>query len=51
MHYAAGRETALHGVDAVYGIRGFASELVRGAADGGVADTKFFESSTRQANT
>lgn len=44
MHYEAGREMASQGVDVLFGVRGMASEIVRGAKETGM-DARFFEDS------
>src|SRR6266852_1857680 len=45
MHREAGREIARLGIDALWGVRGLAKEIVAGAAEEGIADPAFFESS------
>jgi len=50
LHRAAGREIAQTGVDVLWGVRGLARELVAGAAEAGISQTKFFESSDDAAN-
>lgn len=49
MHYEAGYEIARAGVDAVWGVRGMAQELVRGAKEAGVKEARFFESAEEAA--
>lgn len=45
LHREAGREIARLGVDVVWGVRGLAQELVAGAEEAGLAETRFFNSS------
>lgn len=45
MHRAAGREIAALGIDVLWGVRGMAEEIVAGAAENGIAETAFFETS------
>src|SRR5882672_4696050 len=45
MHRQAGREIAEFGIDVLWGVRGLAAEIVSGAAEKGIAQTAFFESS------
>ncbi|HMG72778.1 MAG TPA: UDP-N-acetylmuramoyl-tripeptide--D-alanyl-D-alanine ligase [Pyrinomonadaceae bacterium] len=45
MHRQAGREIAELGIDVLWGVRGLAAEIVSGAAEKGIAETAFFESS------
>ena len=45
MHRQAGREIAELGIDVLWGVRGLAAEIVSGAAEKGIAQTAFFESS------
>ena len=49
LHLDAGREIAGAGVDVVWGVRGLAQQLVKGAAEAGVTHTRFFESSDEAA--
>jgi len=42
LHRDAGREMANYGVDTLWGVRGLAKEIVAGAAEAGVRDTRFF---------
>jgi UDP-N-acetylmuramoyl-tripeptide--D-alanyl-D-alanine ligase len=49
LHRAAGREIAETGVDALWGVRGLASEITAGANDAGLAQTRFFDSSEQAA--
>ena len=45
LHREAGREIGRAGVEAVWGVRGLAAQLVEGAKDAGVTETRFFETS------
>jgi UDP-N-acetylmuramoyl-tripeptide--D-alanyl-D-alanine ligase len=49
LHHQAGKDIAQTGIEALWGVRGLAAELVRGAADGGVRDTRFFQDSSAAA--
>jgi UDP-N-acetylmuramoyl-tripeptide--D-alanyl-D-alanine ligase len=49
LHRQAGIDIAKAGVDVLWGIRGFAKEIVAGAVSGGLSVTRFFESSTEAA--
>lgn len=49
MHREAGHEIAQLGIDVLWGVRGFASHIVAGARDEGMAATRFFESSDEAA--
>jgi UDP-N-acetylmuramoyl-tripeptide--D-alanyl-D-alanine ligase len=49
MHRQAGREIAELGIDVLWGVRGLAAEIVSGAAEKGIAETAFFESSDQAA--
>lgn len=49
LHYEAGREIAKAGVELVWGVRGLAAELVKGAAEAGVPETRFFSDSIAAA--
>ncbi|MFN2530294.1 MAG: UDP-N-acetylmuramoyl-tripeptide--D-alanyl-D-alanine ligase [Pyrinomonadaceae bacterium] len=49
LHREAGREMAREGIHVVWGVRGFGREIVAGAAEAGVAETRFFESSADAA--
>jgi UDP-N-acetylmuramoyl-tripeptide--D-alanyl-D-alanine ligase len=49
LHRDAGREIADLGIEVVWGVRGLASEIVKGASAAGVSWTAFFESSTAAA--
>ena len=50
LHRAAGREIAETGVNVLWGVRDLAREIVRGAEEAGVSQTRFFESSDDAAN-
>jgi UDP-N-acetylmuramoyl-tripeptide--D-alanyl-D-alanine ligase len=45
LHREAGREIAQLGVDVLWGVRGLAKELLVGAEEAGLRETRFFESS------
>jgi UDP-N-acetylmuramoyl-tripeptide--D-alanyl-D-alanine ligase len=45
LHRAAGREIAEAGVDVLWGVRGLGTEIVAGANEAGLAETRFFDSS------
>jgi UDP-N-acetylmuramoyl-tripeptide--D-alanyl-D-alanine ligase len=45
MHREAGREIAQLGIDVLWGVRGLAAEILSGAAEQGISETAFFESS------
>ena len=49
MHREAGREMARLGIDALWGVRGLAREMVGSARDAGLASALFFESSDEVA--
>ena len=49
LHNEAGRETAGHGINMLWGVRGLAKEIVAGARDAGLAAVRFFESSEEAA--
>jgi len=49
MHRAAGRDIAASGVNAIWGVRGLAKEIVDGAAEAGLTATRFFNSSDEAA--
>jgi UDP-N-acetylmuramoyl-tripeptide--D-alanyl-D-alanine ligase len=49
LHRDAGREIGRAGVDVVWGVRGLARELVAGAKESGVSETRFFETSDEAA--
>ncbi len=50
LHRAAGREIADTGVNALWGVRGLAKEIVAGANEAGLSQTKFFDSSEEAAS-
>ncbi|HZJ46191.1 MAG TPA: UDP-N-acetylmuramoyl-tripeptide--D-alanyl-D-alanine ligase [Pyrinomonadaceae bacterium] len=50
LHKQAGRDIATIGIDILWGIRGLAREMVAGANERGLSNTKFFESSSDAAN-
>ncbi|HEX5890885.1 MAG TPA: UDP-N-acetylmuramoyl-tripeptide--D-alanyl-D-alanine ligase [Pyrinomonadaceae bacterium] len=45
LHRAAGREIAETGVNVLWGVRGLAKEIVAGAQEAGLSETRFFNSS------
>lgn len=45
IHYETGRQIAEIGVDKIYGVEGFAQNLLAGARDAGVGDVEFYENS------
>jgi UDP-N-acetylmuramoyl-tripeptide--D-alanyl-D-alanine ligase len=45
LHRAAGREIAETGVNVLWGVRGLAKEIVAGAREAGLSETRFFNSS------
>lgn len=49
LHREAGHEIAESGVNVLWGVRGLAKEIVAGAADAGIAATRFFASSDEAA--
>jgi UDP-N-acetylmuramoyl-tripeptide--D-alanyl-D-alanine ligase len=49
MHRQAGREIARLGIDALWGVRGLAKEIVAGAEGEGITSTRFFESAQEAA--
>jgi UDP-N-acetylmuramoyl-tripeptide--D-alanyl-D-alanine ligase len=50
LHRAAGREIADTGVNVLWGVRGLAEEIVAGANQGGLSQTRFFASSEEAAS-
>lgn len=50
LHRQAGREIGHAGVDVLWGVRGLASELIQGASEVGLTETRFFESSEEAAS-
>ncbi|HEY2963029.1 MAG TPA: UDP-N-acetylmuramoyl-tripeptide--D-alanyl-D-alanine ligase [Pyrinomonadaceae bacterium] len=49
LHRASGREIAATGVNVLWGVRGLAKEIVAGAKEAGVSQTRFFNSSAEAA--
>jgi UDP-N-acetylmuramoyl-tripeptide--D-alanyl-D-alanine ligase len=49
LHRETGREIARAGIDMVWGVRGLASEIIKGANELGLAETSFFETSDEAA--
>jgi UDP-N-acetylmuramoyl-tripeptide--D-alanyl-D-alanine ligase len=49
LHREAGREIGRLGVNVVWGVRGLGAEIVAGAQDAGLAETRFFETSEEAA--
>lgn len=49
LHRAAGREIAETGVNLLWGVRGLAKEIMAGAQEAGLSDTRFFDSSEEAA--
>ena len=49
LHYEAGREIARAGVNVLWGVRGLASQMIAGAQEVGLAETRFFETSDEAA--
>jgi UDP-N-acetylmuramoyl-tripeptide--D-alanyl-D-alanine ligase len=49
MHREAGREIARAGIDVLWGVRGLAREIIDGAREAGMSETRFFESSEEAA--
>jgi UDP-N-acetylmuramoyl-tripeptide--D-alanyl-D-alanine ligase len=45
IHYATGQKIAALGVDALFGVEGFAQDLLAGAKDAGLSAVKFYENS------
>jgi UDP-N-acetylmuramoyl-tripeptide--D-alanyl-D-alanine ligase len=50
LHREAGRQMRRAGVDVVWGVRGLAAEIVAGAQEAGLTETRFFETSEEAAN-
>jgi UDP-N-acetylmuramoyl-tripeptide--D-alanyl-D-alanine ligase len=50
LHKQVGRDIAAIGIDVLWGIRGLAREMVAGANERGLSNTKFFDSSSEAAN-
>lgn len=51
LHRRAGQDIAAAGVDVLWGIRGLAKEIIKGAGDAGITNTRFFESSSEAAES
>lgn len=49
LHREAGREIGRAGVNVLWGVRGLASQLIVGAREVGLAETRFFETSDEAA--
>ena len=49
LHREAGREMKHAGVDVIWGVRGLAAEIVAGAQEAGLTETRFFETSDEAA--
>ncbi|MEP6568463.1 MAG: UDP-N-acetylmuramoyl-tripeptide--D-alanyl-D-alanine ligase [Acidobacteriota bacterium] len=49
LHREAGREIGRTGVNVLWGVQGLGAEIVAGAAEAGVTDTRFFETSDEAA--
>lgn len=49
MHLESGREIAGTGIDLLWGVRGLAREMVRGARAAGIKEARFFENSEEAA--
>ena len=49
LHRDAGREIAASGIDMLWGVRGLANEIVEGATEAGMNETRFFNSSEEVA--
>jgi UDP-N-acetylmuramoyl-tripeptide--D-alanyl-D-alanine ligase len=45
IHHETGRQIAEIGVDKIFGVEGFARDLLEGAKDAGVGETEFYENS------
>jgi UDP-N-acetylmuramoyl-tripeptide--D-alanyl-D-alanine ligase len=50
LHKQAGRDIAAAGINVLWGIRGLASEIVAGANEKGLNNTRFFGSSSEAAD-
>ena len=50
LHRDAGREIAASGADVLWGVRGLARDLVSGAKEAGLSETRYFESSEEAAS-
>jgi UDP-N-acetylmuramoyl-tripeptide--D-alanyl-D-alanine ligase len=51
LHRETGAEIARTGIDAVWGVRGLAAEIVSGAKDAGLKETRFFADSNEAARS
>jgi UDP-N-acetylmuramoyl-tripeptide--D-alanyl-D-alanine ligase len=49
LHREAGREIAEAGIDVLWGVRGLAREILAGAREAGMSNTRFFESAEEAA--
>jgi len=49
MHREAGHDMTRLGIDLLWGVRGFAADLIAGARDAGLSATRFFENSDEAA--
>jgi UDP-N-acetylmuramoyl-tripeptide--D-alanyl-D-alanine ligase len=49
LHKETGREMTARGINVLWGIRGLAKEMAAGAAEAGLADVRFFDSSAEAA--
>ncbi len=49
IHHETGRKIAASGIDALFGVRGLAAEMVAGAREAGLRETKFFADSDAAA--
>lgn len=50
MHRQAGRDIASAGIDVLWGVRGLGAQIVSGAREKGMTETRFFESSDAAAD-
>ncbi|MDQ4121162.1 MAG: UDP-N-acetylmuramoyl-tripeptide--D-alanyl-D-alanine ligase [Acidobacteriota bacterium] len=51
IHFETGRKIAALGADAVFGVRGLASDLIAGASQAGIKNTRFFSDSDEAAES
>ena len=49
LHREAGREIAAAGIDVLWGVRGLAQDIIAGASEAGLLETRFFDSSADAA--
>ena len=49
LHRETGREIAATGINVLWGVRGLAQDIIDGAHDGGLRETRFFDSSAEAA--